>query len=72
VESTNLNTKERNKNMTGSQITTELSRIIDSLIMDANPQVLDDDLPDLMADPEEREQARQTLLKMIEFYKEDL
>lgn len=58
--------------MTGSQITTELSRIIDSLIMDANPQVLDDDLPDLMADPEEREQARQTLLKMIEFYKEDL
>lgn len=58
--------------MTGSQITTELSRIIDSLIQDANPQALDDDLVELLESADAREEAIETLLKMIEFYREDL
>ena len=58
--------------MTGSQITTELSRIIDSLIMDNNPTALDDDLPNVMADGDNRSEAIDQLLKMIEFYREDL
>jgi len=58
--------------MTGSQITTELSRIVDQLIMDNNPSVLDDDLVELLESADEREHAIDTLIKMIEFYKEDL
>jgi len=58
--------------MTGTEIKTQLSNIIDSLIMDSNPTVLDDDLPDLMADGDKREEAIDQLTKMIEFYKEDL
>jgi len=58
--------------MTGSQIRTELSRIIDSLIIDANPTVLDDDLPNLMADGDKRSDAIDLLIQQIEFYREDL
>ena len=58
--------------MTGSQITTQLSRIIDSLIVDANPTVLDDDLPNLMADGDKRSDAIDLLIQQIEFYREDL
>ena len=58
--------------MSGSQIKAYLSKIIDSLIMDANPSVLDDDLVELLESADEREHAIDTLIKMIEFYKEDL
>jgi len=58
--------------MTGSQIRRRLSQIIDGLILDNNPEVLDDDLPDLMADPNERDEAINELIKMIENYREDL
>lgn len=58
--------------MTGSQIKTELSKIIDSLIFDNNPQALDGDLPDLMQYGEQRQEAIDRLIKMIEFYREDL
>lgn len=58
--------------MTGSQIRTELSRIIDSLILDNNPTVLDDDQPDLLADGDKRDEAIDTLIKIIENYREEL
>ncbi len=57
--------------MTGSQIKAKLSDIVDSLILDQNP-VLDDDIPDLLSDGEKREEAIDTLVKMIEFYREEL
>lgn len=58
--------------MTGSQIRTELTKIIDSLVIDNNPQVLDDDLSDLMADGNKRSEAIDQLVKIIENYREDL
>ena len=59
-------------NMTGSQYKTELSRLIDNLVMDSYPTILDDDLPDLMADGDKRSDAIDELVAMITFYKEDL
>lgn len=58
--------------MTGSQITRDLSRIIDSMVAGNNPQALDDELADIQADAEQREEAIDTLIKMIENYREDL
>jgi hypothetical protein len=58
--------------MTGSQIRTELSKIIDQLVQDNNPQAIDDDLPDIMADCDERDEAIDSLIKLIENYREDL
>lgn len=58
--------------MTGSKIRTELSRIIDSLILDNNPTVLDDDQPNLLADGDKRDEAIDTLIKIIENYREEL
>jgi hypothetical protein len=58
--------------MTGTQIKTELSRIIDSLVIDNNPQTFDDDQPDLLSDGEKRQEAIDQLQKMIEFYREML
>lgn len=58
--------------MTGSQIRTELTRIIDSLIIDNNPDVLDDQQPDLLADGDKREEAIDQLVKIIEGYRGDL
>ena len=58
--------------MTGSQMRKILSELIDSIILGNNPQVLDDDQPDLLADGEKRTEAIDTLIKMIEFYREDL
>ena len=58
--------------MTGSQYKTELSRLIDNLVMDSYPTILDDDLPDLMADGDKRSDAIDELVAMITFYKEDL
>jgi hypothetical protein len=61
-----------NPNMTGSQIRKLLSQILDSLVIDNHPQVLDDDQPDLLADSDKRSDAINNLIKMIEFYREDL
>jgi hypothetical protein len=58
--------------MTGSEIKTQLTKIIDSLVIDTRPETLDDDLPDLLADGERRSDAIDSLIKMIEFYREDL
>jgi len=58
--------------MTGSQIRTQLTRIIDSLVLDSHPQVLDDDQPNLLADGEKRSEAIDQLVKIIENYREDL
>lgn len=58
--------------MTGTNIKTQLSKIIDILIADNNPTVLDDDLADVQADSEQRKEAIDQLVKMIEFYREDL
>jgi hypothetical protein len=58
--------------MTGSEIKKMLSDIIDSLIYDEHPQALDDDLSDILADGDNRDEAIDRLIKMIEFYREDL
>lgn len=58
--------------MTGSQIRTQLTRLVDGLVLSMNPTVLDDDQPDLLADPEKRLEAVDQLKSMIEFYREDL
>lgn len=54
--------------MTGSDIKAQLSKIIDSLILDNHP-ALDDDIPDVLSDGENREDAIDTLVKMIENYR---
>lgn len=59
-------------NLSGSQIVAELSKIVDSLILDNNPTVLDDEQPDLLADGDQREEAIEQLQKMIENYKETI
>lgn len=58
--------------MTGSQIKTQLSKIIDSLIIDTKPETLADDLPDLLADGDRRNDAIASLIQMIEFYRDSL
>lgn len=58
--------------MTGSQIRQQLTKIIDGIILDDNPQALDDDQPDLLQDGDKRSDAIEDLLKWIEFYREDL
>lgn len=50
----------------------ELTTLIDQLISDRYPETLDDDLPDLLSDGDKRDEAIEQLMKMIEFYKEDL
>ena len=58
--------------MTGSQIRTSLTKIIDSLVIDNNPEALDDEQPDILADAEQRDEAIDSLIKIIENYREDL
>ena len=58
--------------MTGSEIKQKLTEIIDALIIDDNPQVLDDEQPDLLNDGDKRSDAIDQLIKMIEFYREEL
>lgn len=58
--------------MTGSQIKTLLSKIIDSLVADNSDGLTDDLLVEALEDPEKRSEAVETLLKMIEFNREDL
>lgn len=59
-------------NMSGSQIKKELTKIIDSIILDDNPTILDDEQPDLLADGDKRDEAIDTLIKIIENNREDL
>jgi hypothetical protein len=58
--------------MTGSQIRLQISRIIDSLVVDNNPEVLDDDIADLQADADQRSEAIDDLINMINNYRKDL
>lgn len=58
--------------MTGSQIKTLLSKIIDSLVADNSDGLTDDLLVEALEDPGKRSEAVETLLKMIEFNREDL
>jgi hypothetical protein len=58
--------------MTGSQMRNTLSELIDEIITDNHPEVLDDDLSDVLADGDNRDEAINDLIKMIEFYREDL
>lgn len=58
--------------MSGSQIKKELTKIIDSIILDDNPTILDDEQPDLLADGDKRDEAIDTLIKIIENNREDL
>ena len=58
--------------MTGSQIKAELREIIDSLILDKHPEATDDMHADLLSDGDNREEATDDLIKMVEFYREVL
>jgi len=58
--------------MTGSQITTKLTRIIDSLIEDTLDIKTDEILQEAMENQDNRDEAVDTLIKIIENYREDL
>lgn len=58
--------------MTGSQIRTQLSRIIDQLVMDNNPLANDDELVELLENYDARKEAVNSLIEMIEFYENEL
>lgn len=58
--------------MTISQIKTELSKIIDSLILDNNPLAIDDLYPELLSNGDERQKAIDQLKEMVENYREIL
>lgn len=62
----------RNETMTGSQMKAEVSKLIDTLVVDLNPSTLDDDIADLLADGDKRDEAIDALVKMIEFYRDIL
>jgi len=57
--------------MTGSQERKLLSEIVDSIVADES-HALDDDLSDILQDPEKRDEAIDILIKKIEFYREEL
>lgn len=58
--------------MTGSRIKNQLEELVNSFIMDNNPQALDDDLPDLFDDGDRRQEAIDDLIKYIESNREFL
>lgn len=58
--------------MTGSQLTKQLSDLVDSFIMDNNPSALDDMLPDLFSDPDQRDEAIDDLINFIEHNREEI
>jgi hypothetical protein len=58
--------------MTGSQLKSLLSAIIDSLVLDKYPSATDDMHADILSDGENREEAIDTLVKMIENYRDIL
>lgn len=61
-----------NKTMSGSTIKAQLSKIVDSLILDKYPSATDDMHADILSDGENREEAINTLVKMIENYRDIL
>lgn len=58
--------------MTGSQIKKHLSEIIDSLVASNNADILDDDLADILADSDQRSEAIDDLINIIQNYRKDL
>lgn len=57
---------------TGSQLNKKLSDLVDSFVMDNNPSALDDMLPDLLSDPDQRNEAIDDLINYIENNKEEI
>lgn len=57
--------------MTGTQLNTALSRIVDSFVAD-NTHALDDDLSDLLQDSDVRDEAVDSLIDYIEHNREYL
>jgi hypothetical protein len=57
--------------MTGSQLKKALSELVDSFILDNSP-VLDDMIPDLLSDPDRRDEAIDNLINFIEHNREDI
>ena len=58
--------------MSGSQIKAQLREIINSLILDKHPEATDDMHADVLSNGENRDEARDRLTEMNEFYREDL
>ena len=58
--------------MTGSQITTQITRIIDSLIEDSLDITTDEILQEAQENPNNREEALDELLEIIEAERGDL
>jgi hypothetical protein len=58
--------------MTGSTIKAQLREIIDSLVLDKYPETLDDDQPDILSDGDNRDEAIDTLIGLIENYRDIL
>ena len=52
--------------MTGTQLKTALSELVDSFVIDNNSPVLDDMYPDLLSDPDQRDEAIDSLINYIE------
>ena len=50
-------------------VKTDLDRLIDDTVIYINEPVLDDDQPDMMADPDKREEAIDWLIKRLELIK---
>ncbi len=62
----------RKETMTGSQMKIELSKLIDTIVIDLNPSTLDDDIADLLSNSVDRDEAINVLVRMIENYREEL
>lgn len=58
--------------LSGTQLRKQLSDLVDSFVMDNNPTALDDMLPDLFSDPDQREEAIDDLINFIEHNREDI
>lgn len=58
--------------MTGSKMRKILSELIDDIVISENEPILDEMYPDVLGDPDKRDEAVDTLINFIEKYREDL
>lgn len=58
------------KQLTGTQLNTLLSKLVDSFIIDQNPSALDDMQSEILSDPNQRAEATDTLINYIEHNRE--
>lgn len=56
--------------MTGTQLNTLLSKLIDSFVTDNNSSIVGDIDPELLADPDQRDEAVDSLINYIEHNRE--